>query len=185
MANIAFLVDNFFEQVEMTEPRQRLEDLGHQVTLISTGEKTVQGLNHVDLGDTFDVDLMLKNASAADFDALVLPGGTVNADNLRVVEEAQAFVRAFAERNKPLAAICHAPWVLVSSRLARGRTLTGYHTIKDDLINAGADYLDQKVCIDNNLITSRCPDDIPAFVAAIHEALAGTAHIHDRARSMS
>lgn len=184
MANIAFLVDNFFEQVEMTEPRQRLEDLGHQVTLISTGEKQVQGLNHVDTGDTFDVDLLLKDASAADFDALVLPGGAVNADTLRVNEAAQDFVRAFATNNKPLAAICHAPWVLISSLLARGRTLTAYHTIKDDLINAGADYLDQKVCIDNTFITSRCPDDIKAFVDAIHESLAGTAHLHQRSRSM-
>jgi protease I len=185
MANIAFLVDNFFEQVEMTDPRQRLEDLGHQITLISTGKKHVQGLNHVSMGDTFEVDLLLKNASAKDFDALVLPGGAVNADNLRVIEDAQAFVRAFAQDNKPLAAICHAPWVLISSQLARGRTLTAYHTIKDDLINAGADYLDQKVCIDNTFITSRCPDDIAAFVDAIHESLAGTAHLHYKSRSMS
>jgi protease I len=178
MANIAFLVDNDFEQVELTGPRRRLEAKGHRTTLISTGETIVQGLNHIQQGDQFDVDLMLKDANVADFDALVLPGGTVNADALRVNEDAQALVRAFVRHHKPIAAICHAPWLLISSDVVRGHTLTAYHTLKDDLQNAGAEYVDQAVCVDHLLITSRGPDDIPAFAEAIDDLLVGASHLH-------
>lgn len=177
MARIAFLVANDFEQVELTGPRQRLEAKGHQITLISTGEMIVQGLNHVEKGDHFDVDLTLNDAKSEDFDALVLPGGTVNADALRVNTQAQTFVRDFVRHHKPVAAICHAPWLLISSGVVLGRTLTAYHTLKDDIQNAGAEYVDQAVCVDQNLITSRCPDDIAAFAEAIDDMLAGTSHL--------
>jgi len=180
MAKIACLVDDLFEQVEMTEPKRLLEAKGHQVVLIGASKSTVQGLHHDKKGSTFNVDMLLKDIHAYDFDALMLPGGTLNADSLRVNEQAQALVQAFYAMHKPIAAICHAPWVLISSHVVRGRTLTAYHTLKDDLQNAGADYVDQQVCIDNTLITSRCPDDIPAFADAINEALNGTNHIHQQ-----
>lgn len=175
MAHIAFLVDNYFEQVELTGPRERLQAQGHTTALISTQHRTLQGLNHVDMADQFQADLMLSDADEKDFDALVLPGGTVNSDALRMNPDAQAFVKRFADAPKPIAAICHAPWLLISSGLARGRTLTAYHTLKDDLQNAGAIYLDQAVCIDHYLITSRCPDDIAAFAEAIHHMLTDAA----------
>jgi len=179
MAHIAFLVDNHFEQVELTGPWDQLRAKGHRTTLIATQQKELQGLNHVDMGDRFHADLLLSEASVADFDALVLPGGTVNSDAVRANPEVLAFVKKFATLPKPIAAICHAPWVLVSSGLARGKTLTAYHTIKDDLQNAGAIYTDQAVCIDHYLITSRCPDDIDAFSAAIDDMLTGAAPVDD------
>lgn len=173
MARIAFLVDNHFEQVELTGPRQRLEAQGHQTTLIATEQVKLQGWHHTDPADLFDTELMLSNANSDDFDALVLPGGVINADQLRVHDGAQQFVQAFMMTQKPVAAICHAAWLLISARVIRGCTLTAYHSLKDDICNAGAHYVDQAVCVDQNLITSRCPDDIPAFASAIHALLLG------------
>lgn len=172
MAKIAFLLDTDFEQVEYTQPNDSLKQKGHTTTLITTQkQKQVQGLNHTDKGDTFTADLLIGEAKAEDYDALVLPGGTVNADALRFNKDAQALVKAFNEAGKPIAAICHAPWIFVDTGIAKGKTLTGYKTTAIDLKNAGATYEDKSVVVDGNLITSRQPDDIPDFVEAIDKAL--------------
>lgn len=172
MANIAFLLDTDFEQVEYTKPKQLLEAKGHQTTLITTQEqKQVRGLNHTDPADTFTADLLIGEANVADFDALVLPGGGANADALRFNKDAQAMVEAFYKASKPVAAICHAPWIFVDTNIAQGKKLTAYKTIACDLKNAGAQFEDTSVVVDGNLITSRQPEDIEDFVNAIHQAL--------------
>jgi protease I len=159
---VAILLDTDFEQVEMTEPRKALEEAGAVCRLISPKNR-VTGMKHDEKRDTFPVDLPLDQANPDDFDALLLPGGALNADSLRAVEKAQEFVRALDQAAKPMAVICHAPWLLVSSGLAKGRHLTSYHTIRDDMINAGANWEDREVIVDRNLVTSRQPSDIPAF----------------------
>jgi protease I len=165
---VAIVVHNYFEQAEFTEPLQSLKDAGAEVHVISaSGERQLQGLNHVDKADTFQADLLLEEADPAAYDALVLPGGAINADHLRMVAEAQEWVRTALQAGKPLAVICHAPWVLVSSGVAKGRRLTSYYTIQDDMKNAGADWIDEEVVIDGNLVTSRNPDDLPAFCSAL------------------
>ena len=171
MAKVLFLVNNYFEQVEMTQPREGLQARGHEVTLAAAEERTVQGMQQdVNKQDTFNVDKLLSEVDAADYDAIVLPGGTVNADKLRIDPKAQALVKQFAD-GKVVAAICHAPWVLVSSGLAQGRKLAAFKTLKDDITNAGGSYQDVPVCVDGNFITSRQPDDIPQFIDAIDQAL--------------
>ena len=160
---VAILVADDFEQVEMTEPRKALEQAGARVTLISPVKGQVHGVNHDTKADTFQVDMPLDQAKPEDFDAVLLPGGALNADFLRVVPKAQDFVRSFDAAGKPMAVICHAPWLLVSSGLVKGRTLTSYHTIQDDIRNAGASWVDREVVHDGNLVTSRQPSDIPAF----------------------
>ena len=159
---VAILLETDFEQVEMTEPRKALEDAGATCRLISS-TKEVTGVKHDEKQDTFKVDLPLDRANPDEFDALLLPGGALNADTLRVVPKAQEFVRRMDQAGKPMAVICHAPWLLVSARLAKGRHLTSYHTIQDDMINAGANWEDREVIVDQNLVTSRQPSDIPAF----------------------
>lgn len=172
MAKIAFLLDTDFEQVEYTQPNDLLKQKGHSTTLITTQkQKQVRGLNHTDPADNFTADLLIGEANPTDYDAIVLPGGTANADALRFLPEAQAFVKAFFEAGKPVAGICHAPWVFVDAGIAKDKTLTGYKTIAIDLKNAGATFEDKSVVIDGNLITSRQPDDIPDFVEAIDNAL--------------
>src|SRR5258706_7848725 len=137
---VAIIVFNYFEQVEMTSPRQALEQAGAQVTLISPNPGPLTGMNHdVDKGDTFPVDMSLDQANPNDFDALMVPGGTVNADNLRIQPKAQSFAKQFDSAGKPIAAICHAPWLLVSAGLVKGRTLTSWPTLQDDIRNAGGD----------------------------------------------
>lgn len=169
---VAILVHNYFEQAEFTQPLQALKDAGAAVHVVSgSGERELQGLNHVDKADTFQADVLLEDVNLADYDALVLPGGATNADNLRMVEEARTWVRHCMSEKKPLAVICHAPWVLASAGVANGRTLTSYFTIQDDMRNAGADWVDQEVAVDDNLITSRNPDDLPAFCSALVGAL--------------
>jgi protease I len=168
---VAMLVDNYFEQAELEEPMEALRDAGAEVVVIAVKDKKLQGLNHVDKGDYFDADLLLNEVSEEDYDGLVLPGGAINADSLRMVEAAQFWVRDFLEENKPVAAICHAPWVLVSADLLDGRRLTSYETIQDDIQNAGGDWVDEPVVIDGSLITSRKPDDLPAFNQALIEML--------------
>ena len=160
---VAILVADDFEQVEMTEPRKALEEAGAMMTLISPVKGEVHGVNHHTKADTFKVDMPLDQARPEDFDAVLLPGGALNADFLRVVPKAQEFIRSFDRAGKPMAVICHAPWLLVSSNLAKGRTLTSYHTIQDDIRNAGANWVDREVVRDGNLVTSRQPSDIPAF----------------------
>ncbi len=166
---IAILVADDFEQVEMTEPRKAFEQAGAQITLISPKPGQVQGMNHDVKADTFPVDLTLDQARPEDYDALLLPGGALNADFIRMDEHARQFVRHFDQAGKPMAAICHAPWLLVSSGVARGRTLTSYYTIQDDIRNAGGNWVDQEFVHDRNLITSRSPKDIPAFNRAAIE----------------
>lgn len=172
MKHIAFLLDTDFEQVEYEKVNQLLKEKGYQTTLITThDDKQVQGLNHTDKGDTFTADLFAKQAKAEDYDAVVLPGGTVNADVLRGDAEAQRLIKAFYQAGKPVAAICHAPWALINTGIAKGKTLTAYQSLQTDLENAGAKFVDISMQQDDNLITSRNPDDIDDFVAAIAKAL--------------
>jgi len=157
---VAILVDTDFEQAEMTEPRKALEAAGAKVTLISTQAGQTQGMNHDQKADTFKVDMTLDQANPDDFDALQLPGGALNADTLRTVSKALEFVKAFDEKDKPMAIICHAPWMLASANLVKGRNLTSYYTIQDDIRNAGGHWLDEAAVRDHNWVTSRSPDDI-------------------------
>lgn len=159
---VAILLDTDFEQVEMTEPRKALEDAGATCRLVSP-KPLVTGVKHDKQQDTFNVDLPLDRANPGEFDAVLIPGGALNADSLRVVEKAQEFVRKIDQDGKPMAVICHGPWLLVSAGLAKGRHLTSYHTIQDDMRNAGANWEDREVIVDRNLVTSRQPSDIPAF----------------------
>lgn len=168
---VAILVFNYFEQAEFTQPLQALKDAGVEVHVISASERELQGLNHVEKGETFQADLLLGEAVADGYDALVLPGGAVNADNLRMDETARDWVRNFMSDGKPIAAICHAPWVLVSSGVVSNKTLTSFYTIQDDMRNAGAVWVDEEIAVDGNLITSRNPGDLPAFCSALIGAL--------------
>ncbi len=165
--HVAVLVDNYFEQAEFEEPVQTLKEAGAEVTVITTKDKQLIGLNHADRGDKFEADLLLDQADWIDYDALVLPGGAINADSLRVNEDVKQWAASFLDSGKPVAIICHAPWVLVSADLVDGRKLTSYHTIRDDIMNAGGDWVDMPVVINDNLITSRQPDDLPLFIEAI------------------
>lgn len=171
---IAFLLSSYFEQSEYEEVDRLLKDKGHETVLITTNdEKQVQGMKgDVDKADTFTADLFLKDANPKDYDAVVLPGGTVNADTLRINKAAQDFVKSFYERDKTVAAICHAPWVLINSGLVKGKTLTAYHSLQTDIENAGGNFVDKQVQQDANIITSRNPDDIEAFAEAIDKSLA-------------
>jgi protease I len=171
---VAFLVaPEGIEQVELTEPWKAVEESGARPVLLSTESGTVQAFNHLDKGDTFDVDLEVSAAEVADYDALVLPGGVANPDNLRTDADAVAFVRQFVQSGKPVAAICHAPWTLIEADVVRGRHLTSWPSLQTDLKNAGATWRDEEVVVDDNLITSRNPDDIPAFTKALTAALEG------------
>src|SRR5438309_7392451 len=161
---VAVLATDGFEESELTEPVKALRDAGARVAILSLEPGQIQGVRH-DLDKTvkIKVDRAIRDASAAEFDAVHLPGGTVNADSLRTVPEVHAFLRAMQGAGKPIAAICHAPWELVSAGLVPGRTLTGYHTIRDDIRNAGGTWLDREVVEDGNWVTSRQPSDLPAF----------------------
>lgn len=164
---IALLVDDYFEQVECEEPRKQLQEAGAIVTLVAVENKEVYGLNHVDIGDAFNADMLLSEVDFDEYDALVLPGGVVNSDMLRMNSKAREWVTHFTDEGKLIAAICHAPWLLVSADVVEGRRLTSYFTLQDDIRNAGAEWIDHELVHDGNLITSREPDDIPAFVGAI------------------
>lgn len=159
---VAILVDTDFEQVELTEPKKALDDAGATTRIVSP-RQTITGVKHDEKQDEFKVDIPLDRANPDEFDAVLLPGGALNADSLRVNEKAQQFVRRMDEAGKPMAVICHGPWLLVSAGLAKGRHLTSYHTIQDDMRNAGARWEDREVIRDRNLVTSRQPSDIPAF----------------------
>ena len=160
---VAILVADGFEQVEFTKPKQALEDAGAQVHVVSLESGQVKGWDSTDWGKSFDVDITVDSAKADDYNALVLPGGVMNPDNLRKNEQAVAFVRDFFKQHKPVAAICHAPWTLIEAGVVEGRKLTSYTSIKTDLKNAGANWVDQEVVTDQGLVTSRNPDDLPAF----------------------
>lgn len=173
MSHIAFLLHNYFEQSEYEEVKNKLEQKGHKTTLITTNdEKQVQAMQgDVEKSDTFIADLFAKDADITSYDALILPGGTVNADNLRHQDNAKQIIKEFYQTQKPLAAICHAAWALIDTDIAKGKTLTAYQSVKTDLVNAGANFVDVSVQVDGQLITSRNPNDIDDFVNAIDKAL--------------
>ena len=160
---VAILVSDGFEQSEMTEPRKALDSAGAQTQIVSPLDGSVRGWKHLDPADSFEVDVPLQNANAGDFDALLLPGGVVNPDALRINEKAVAFVRAFVESGKPIAAICHGPWTLINAGGVEGRKMTSWPSLRADLQNAGAKWIDQEVVVDQHMVTSRKPDDLPAF----------------------
>src|SRR5215208_676862 len=173
---IAFLATDGVEQVEYTEPRKAVEQAGAAADLVSLKPGQIQGFNHLDKGDTFPVDKAVAEASADDYDGLVLPGGVANPDFLRADDDAVQFVRSFFEAGKPVAAICHGPWTLVEAGVVKGRTVTSWPSIRTDLENAGATWVDEEVHTDRGLVTSRKPDDLPAFNAKLVSEFAEGAH---------
>jgi protease I len=160
---VAILVADGFEQVEMAEPRRALDEAGAETLIVAPAKGQVQAWKHFDKADKFSVDVPLEKADAASFDALLLPGGVANPDQLRQLPQAVAFVRAFFDSGKPVAVICHGPWTLVEADVVRGRTITSWPSLKTDLKNAGAEWVDCEVVVDDGLVSSRKPDDIPAF----------------------
>jgi protease I len=170
---VAILAAEGFEQSELTEPRKALEEAGAQTQVVSPAKGEVQGWKHFDKGERIKVDVPLEQADATDYDALMLPGGVANPDQLRTLPKAVQFVRSFFETGKPVAAICHGPWTLIEAGVVRGRTLTSWPSLKTDLVNAGAMWVDQEVCSDHGLITSRKPDDLPAFNQKMIEEFSG------------
>ncbi len=173
---VAILVADGFEQVEMTKPREALKNAGAEVKIVSPKAGKIQGMQHADKGDQFEVDIELSKADPEDFDALMIPGGLMNPDQLRSTPEATEFVRHFFSSRKPVAAIFHAPWVLIDAGVVRGRTLTSWEAIQTDVKNAGATWVNKQVVVDNGLVTSRKPDDIPAFNKKMIEEFAEGIH---------
>jgi len=169
---VAILVENGFEQVEMTEPRKALDNAGAKTELISPQQSEVRGWKHKEWGDNFRVDTPLDRADANNYDALLLPGGVMNPDKLRMNPQAVRFVKMFFEQDKPVAAICHGPWTLIDADVVRGRTMTSWPSLKTDLRNAVVEWVDRQVVADNGLVTSRKPDDIPAFNSKMIELFA-------------
>lgn len=164
---VAILASDGVEDAELREPRKALEAAGARTTLFAPKAGSIQSFNHHDQADQFKVDAPLSEADPAKFDAVLLPGGALNADTLRVQPRAQEFVREMDRQGKPIAVICHAPWLLVSAACVRGRTMTSYHTIQDDIRNAGGNWQDEEVVRDRNWVSSRQPSDIPAFDSAM------------------
>lgn len=168
---VAILVTDGFEQVELTGPKEALEQAGATVEILSTEAGSVKGWNHDKPADDFKVDLTFKAADVTQYDAIVLPGGVQNSDTIRIDVDAQKLVKAIDAAGKPLAVICHGGWLLISAKVVSGKTLTSFETLKDDLINAGATWVDKEVVKDGHLISSRQPDDIPAFNRELIQAL--------------
>lgn len=168
---IAILITDGFEQVEMTKPREALEHLGAKIMLISPKKDFVQGVHHTTPADNFKVDVTLDKANPADYDALLLPGGVINPDALRLEPQAIKFIRSFVESHKPIAAICHGPWTLINAHAVKGKTVTSWPSLKIDLENAGAKWEDKEVVVDGLLVTSRKPADIAAFNRAFIELI--------------
>ena len=169
---VAFVVTDGFEQVELTDPRRALEREGAVCDLVAPNEGKVRGWKHTDWGDELHVDVPLAQADPEDYDALVLPGGVMNPDKLREIPEVLELVRRFFESSKTVGAICHGPWTLVDAGVLEGRKLTSFAALQADLTNAGAEWVDQEVVVDDNLVTSRNPDDIPAFSKTLIEKIA-------------
>jgi protease I len=166
---VAILADNGFEQSELIEPRKALDQAGARTAVVSPQTDRIRGWNHTDWGESVAVDVPLDGARADDYDALLLPGGVMNPDKLRMQPKAVAFVKAFFDAGKPVAAICHGPWTIIEAGAARGRQMTSWPSLQTDLRNAGANWVDREVVVDGNLVTSRKPDDIPAFDKAVIE----------------
>lgn len=169
---VAILVDDGFEQVELVEPRKALDQAGAETSVVSPKSERVCGWDFTDWGDELPVDVPLDGAKPDDFDALLLPGGVFNPDALRMQPKAVAFVKAFFDAGKPVASICHGPWTVIEAGAAQGRRIAAWPSLKTDLRNAGAEWVDQEVVVDGNLVTSRNPDDIPAFNRAMIELFA-------------
>jgi protease I len=168
--NVAILVaPEGVEQAELTEPRKAVEDEGAQITMVSTEAGEIQAFNHLDKGDTFTADRAVKEVSADDFDALLRPGGVANPDFLRTDDDAVGFVRDFANSGKPIGVICHGPWTLVEADVLKGRTITSWPSLQTDVRNAGGNWVDEEVHVDNGWVSSRKPDDLPAFCAKVVE----------------
>jgi protease I len=170
---VAILVTDGFEQVELIEPREALDQAGAETRIVSPKDERVRGWNFTDWGRTLPVEVKLDQARPEDFDALLLPGGVINPDKLRIEPKAVAFVKAFFDAGKPIAAICHGPWTILEAGCARGRRMTSWPSLKTDLKNAGADWTDQETVVDGNMLTSRKPDDIPAFKREMLKLFAG------------
>ncbi|HAA33392.1 MAG TPA: protease [Cyanobacteria bacterium UBA8553] len=177
---VAILATDGVEQVELTKPKQALEQAGAQIHVISPKSGSIQGWNHHDKGDKIPVDVPLESANPNDYDALVLPGGVLNPDQLRTEPNAVQFIKSFFEAGKPVAAICHGPWTLIEADVVKGRTLTSWPSLQTDLRNAGATWVDQEVVVDQGLVTSRNPQDIPAFNSKIIEEFAEGQHQQQR-----
>jgi protease I len=160
---VAILIADGFEQVEMIEPRRALDDAGAETSIVSPNADRVRGWNFTEWGDEFAVDVALARADPRDFNALLLPGGVMNPDTLRIIPKAVAFVRSFFDDGKPVAVICHGPWTIIEAGAARGRTIASWPSLRTDLRNAGAEWVDREVVVAGNLVSSRKPDDIPAF----------------------
>jgi protease I len=173
---VAFLLTDGVEQEELTSPWNAVKEAGGEPSLLAPHAGKLQGFDGEEKGETFAVDLTVADADPSDFAALVLPGGVVNADHLRVDKDARAFARAFFEQHKPVAAICHGPWFLIDAEVVRGRKMTSYHTLETDLRNAGVIWSDQEVVVDQGLVTSRKPRDLPAFNRKLLEEIAEGKH---------
>ena len=174
---IAIIATDGVEEAELTEPRKAVEDAGATAELLSLEEGEIQAMeSDIDKAGTYAVDGLVADASADGYDGLILPGGTINADNLRADEDVLAFVQAFFKTGKPVGVICHGAWTLVEADLVKGRKLTSYHSIKTDIRNAGGDWVDEEVVVDEGLVSSRNPDDLPAFCSKIVEEFAEGAH---------
>ncbi len=170
--HVAILVDNYFEQVEFTKPKQALEEAGALTTVVTTSDSdTLHGMNHAKIADTFMPDVHIEDVNMEDYDMLVIPGGVINSDILRMNQTARDWAIYCVENDVPLAAICHAPWLLVSADLVDGVQLTSYFTLQDDIRNAGGDWVNKELVVDSGIITSRNPDDLEAFCTAIIDAL--------------
>ena len=174
--NVAVLVDHGFEQSELTEPKRALEEAGASAEIVSPQSSKVKGWKHGNWGDEFHVDRQLDAAKPHEYDALLLPGGVMNPDKLRMTAAAVDFVKHFVDTGKPIAAICHGPWTLIEAGAVRGRRMTSWPSLRSDLRNAGADWVDQEVIVDKGLVTSRKPDDIPAFNRKMIEEFAEGTH---------
>jgi protease I len=173
---VAILVTNGFEEEELTSPQEALEEAGAETEIVSPAEKKVRSWDETDWGSKFKVDVLLADADPNDYDALLLPGGVMNPDHLRLEPKAIEFIRHFFEAGKPVGAICHGPWTIIDAGFARGRRMTSYPSIKTDLKNAGANWVDEEVVVDNGLVTSRKPADLPAFNRKLVEEIGEGVH---------
>jgi protease I len=182
---VAALVDNGFEQSELIEPKKALEAAGAQVDVVSPQQGKVKGWTHTNWGDEVAVDRHLDSANADEYDALLLPGGVMNPDKLRANQKAVQFVKAFVDSGRPIAAICHGPWTLIEAGGVKGRTVTSWPSLQSDLRNAGATWVDRECVVDNGLVTSRKPDDIPAFNKKMIEEIAEGRHDRNKTRGMA